>query len=221
MMLRRIAISSTSSSARSVGKVTNLTFHMNRNGLSSSSPHTSLNRLLVNSFIKYSFSSMAEPDPTLFSSDRLYKSTDFITIDSSETDKQLRADVKTMGAILGNIIKEYEGEHIFNKVETLRQYAKVILALLLTSRVVNYFVFPRDLIIIFSIISLIRHRLGGMQVQVEMHHSNLLVIRHFKKWQTWLHHLRIMNCWSSLEPLLIFVVLQTQLNFIIAHDEMN
>ena len=69
---------------------------------------------------------MVEPETSLFSPDRLYKTTDFSAIDSSETDKQLRADVKTMGTILGNIIKEYEGEEIFNKVETLRQHAKVI-----------------------------------------------------------------------------------------------
>ena len=74
---------------------------------------------------------MAEPEPSLFTSDRLFKSTDFTNVDSLDMDKQLRADVKTMGTILGNIIKEYEGEEVFNKVETLRQHAKVFFFLLL------------------------------------------------------------------------------------------
>lgn len=41
-----------------------------------------------------------------------------------DVDRQLRADIKTMGAILGKIIKEHSGEDVFDKVETLRAYAK-------------------------------------------------------------------------------------------------
>ena len=65
-------------------------------------------------------SSFSEPQPTLFDTSRI--SDDLST---SDVDKQLRADVKTMGSILGATIKSYEGEDVLNKVESLRLSAKV------------------------------------------------------------------------------------------------
>lgn len=82
---------------------------------------------------KYSMSSMSEPEPTLFKLDRL-NNDDTPTTSTDDIDKQLRADVKTMGSILGKIISETpdhltclrntNGKEVFQKVETLRSYAK-------------------------------------------------------------------------------------------------
>lgn len=66
--------------------------------------------------------SFTEPDPTLFNGNRFNKSVSSVDVD--DPDKQLRADVKTMGTILGSIIKAYEGEDILNQVESLRLSAK-------------------------------------------------------------------------------------------------
>ena len=65
-----------------------------------------------------SLSSISEPFPTLFTIGRLEPT-------ESNLDKKLRSDIKTMGAILGKIIKEHSGMEVFDKVETLRTFAKV------------------------------------------------------------------------------------------------
>ena len=76
-------------------------------------------------------SSFAEPGQTLFHPNRLNKLDEDIkslagtTSDEIDLDKQLRADVKTMGSILGSTIKSYEGEDILDKIESLRLAAKV------------------------------------------------------------------------------------------------
>lgn len=71
-----------------------------------------------------SLSSFAEPDPTLFCGNRLNVKSD-VTSSADDPDKQLRADVKAMGSILGSTISRYEGEDVLNKVESLRLSAKV------------------------------------------------------------------------------------------------
>lgn len=77
-------------------------------------------------------SSFAEPEQTLFNVSRLEKQLDLDTMkatlgstsDEFDLDKQLRADVKTMGSMLGSTIKSYEGEDILDKIESLRLAAK-------------------------------------------------------------------------------------------------
>jgi len=67
-------------------------------------------------------SSLSEPDATLFKSYTLESSTpsqrDFL-------DEQLRADVRTMGSTLGHIIQDHDGKEVFDKVEQMRNLAKV------------------------------------------------------------------------------------------------
>ena len=46
-------------------------------------------------------------------------------IAAAELDSLLRSDVRTMGSLLGNIIQERNGKDIFDKVEKLRNLAKV------------------------------------------------------------------------------------------------
>lgn len=70
-------------------------------------------------------SSFSEPYPTLFDVKSLSSSiATTTTTDDNDPDKQLRADVKTMGSILGSTIASYEGEDVLNKVESLRLSAK-------------------------------------------------------------------------------------------------
>ena len=45
--------------------------------------------------------------------------------DVEDKHRKLRADIRTMGAMLGRIISENSGEDIINKVESLRHHAKV------------------------------------------------------------------------------------------------
>lgn len=81
-------------------------------------------------------SSFTEPEQTLFHPNRLNKLDEDIkslagtTSDEIDLDKQLRADVKTMGSILGSTIKSYEGEDILEKIESLRLAAKVCILVL-------------------------------------------------------------------------------------------
>lgn len=63
-------------------------------------------------------SSFADPQPTFFGT----ISTDSNAAD--DVDIQLRSDIKTMGSILGKIIKHYSGDDIFGKIESLRVAAK-------------------------------------------------------------------------------------------------
>jgi len=82
---------------------------------------------------KRSMSSLSEPEPTLFKLDEAITTTAG-SKSNDDLDKQLRADVRTMGSILGKIISttpkhikclsKTDGEEVFNKVEELRSYAK-------------------------------------------------------------------------------------------------
>lgn len=79
--------------------------------------------------------SFDEPNPSLFQSDRFAGAaldTDATTADdlvadiaAADLDALLRSDVRTMGSLLGNIIQERNGKDIFDKVEKLRNLAKV------------------------------------------------------------------------------------------------
>ena len=69
---------------------------------------------------KYFSSSFFEPEPTLFHPDRVSTGRDDLDLDV-----ELRADVKSMGSILGETIKTFSGEQVFDKVELLRKSAKV------------------------------------------------------------------------------------------------
>ena len=78
--------------------------------------------------------SFDEPNPSLFQSGRFAgaaldadKTADDLVADiaAADLDVLLRSDVRTMGSILGNIIQERNGKNIFDKVEKLRNLAKV------------------------------------------------------------------------------------------------
>jgi len=76
-------------------------------------------------------SSINEPNPSLFHSDRFSGAAldadqaDAVSaVVREDLDALLRADVRAMGSLLGNIIQERNGEDIFNKVEQLRTLAK-------------------------------------------------------------------------------------------------
>lgn len=65
-------------------------------------------------------SSLSEPDATLFKSYKLESSAP-----RNFLDEQLRADVRTMGSTLGQVIIGHDGQEVFDKVETMRNLAKV------------------------------------------------------------------------------------------------
>lgn len=78
--------------------------------------------------------SFDEPNPSLFQSDRFagaaldadVTADDLVAdIAAADLDALLRSDVRTMGSLLGNIIQERNGKDIFDKVEKLRNLAKV------------------------------------------------------------------------------------------------
>ena len=45
------------------------------------------------------------------------------TVDFSEKDEPLRADVSSLGALVGDVIREQSGEALFNTVEEIRKAA--------------------------------------------------------------------------------------------------
>jgi len=102
----------------------------------SSTPFVSKPTSLIDNNPKRCVSSFTEPQPTLFDIERFPggdsgsgSGSDMDNIGRmlssvAMDDKQLRADVKTMGSILGSTIKQYEGVDILNKVESLRLDAK-------------------------------------------------------------------------------------------------
>ena len=57
---------------------------------------------------------MIDPMPTLFNSDRLILSNGSTGV-ADDLKKQLHADVKTMGSLLGKTITHYAGEDVYNK----------------------------------------------------------------------------------------------------------
>lgn len=71
----------------------------------------------------FQFSSFKEPEPNIFSEESLAALA--ASSDQKARDFQLRADFRAMGSILGNIIRDHEGEGIFQKVEDMRSLAKV------------------------------------------------------------------------------------------------
>jgi phosphoenolpyruvate carboxylase len=71
-----------------------------------------------------SFSSFDEPHPTLFDYPGVVPSTEELEAAASDRDSQLRNDIRMMGSILGQVIKEYNGEAIFRKIEDMRALAK-------------------------------------------------------------------------------------------------
>ena len=84
----------------------------------------SLNRLCSCSGqerLQSSLSSFNEAEASLFHGKRFSKVEDT----DVDVDKQLRADVKSMGTMLGKTIKHYAGEDVFNTIEELRMAAKV------------------------------------------------------------------------------------------------
>lgn len=78
-------------------------------------------------------SSISEPDPTLFWKAKMISSDGDMTSASAaaksstvveDTDAQLRSDIRSMGSLLGKIVREHEGEEIFEKIESMRLLAK-------------------------------------------------------------------------------------------------
>ena len=59
-------------------------------------------------------SSFSEPEPSLF---RLVEN-------ASDVDAPLRSNIRTMGGLLGRVIRLHDGDEIFTKVEAMRQMAK-------------------------------------------------------------------------------------------------
>lgn len=66
-------------------------------------------------------SSLSEPDATLFKSYTLESS---VPSQRDFLDEQLRADVRTMGSTLGQVIIGHDGQDVFDKVEKMRNLAK-------------------------------------------------------------------------------------------------
>ena len=64
-------------------------------------------------------SSFGEPSPSLFPVQPLGSPK------SEDKDAPLRSDIRTMGSILGKIIVEHEGEDVYEKIETMRQLARM------------------------------------------------------------------------------------------------
>ena len=85
----------------------------------------------ISSRFQSSLSSFAEPEQTLFDTNRLNKLNQAAVgtvMDDDDLDKQLRADVKTMGSMLGTTIRHYEGDDILETIESLRLSAKVCIS---------------------------------------------------------------------------------------------
>ena len=75
-------------------------------------------------------SSFDEPSPGLFRADRFANAdvgaaSGAASGASADPDARLRADVRTMGSLLGSIIRERNGDGTFEQVEKLRSLAKV------------------------------------------------------------------------------------------------
>lgn len=64
------------------------------------------------------YSSFAEPNPSLF------RDLEPLSASSYDPDSPLRKDIRTMGSLLGKVIKQHEGEDVFAKIENMRLAAK-------------------------------------------------------------------------------------------------
>lgn len=73
----------------------------------------------TNANVTRSLSSFAEPG-TLFNSDMMEN----MKTKDGDKDAPLRADIRAMGSILGQIVREHHGEDIFQKIEELRGLSK-------------------------------------------------------------------------------------------------
>lgn len=72
-----------------------------------------------------SYSSFDEPHPSLLaSSTEPISTTATDAAAAQDTDFQLRKDIRMMGSLLGQVIKDHDGEDIFKKVEDMRALAK-------------------------------------------------------------------------------------------------
>eukprot|EP00522_Entomoneis_paludosa_P011504 CAMPEP_0172453300 /NCGR_PEP_ID=MMETSP1065-20121228/10686_1 /TAXON_ID=265537 /ORGANISM="Amphiprora paludosa, Strain CCMP125" /LENGTH=1005 /DNA_ID=CAMNT_0013205479 /DNA_START=39 /DNA_END=3056 /DNA_ORIENTATION=+ len=76
------------------------------------------------------YSSFSEPNPSLFASQLADATVDGDTASikdpkSADDHQVLRNDIRVMGSLLGKVVREHEGEHIFQTVEKLRGLAKV------------------------------------------------------------------------------------------------
>ena len=88
-------------------------------------------RLLPRHFSAHS--SIDEPNPTLFQADLVGDALadrgaakTGQTVEREEMDARLRSDVRTMGSLLGRVIRDHDsGGKVFDHVETLRNLAKV------------------------------------------------------------------------------------------------
>ena len=90
------------------------------------------NRLCMGYRFNSTYSSFSEPNPTLFDTqmvDAMLDENSMSIADdrnvTGDEHKQLRADIRVMGSLLGKVVRAHEGEHIFGQVETLRNLAKV------------------------------------------------------------------------------------------------
>jgi phosphoenolpyruvate carboxylase len=97
-------------------------------------------RLLSSSSAAPGYSSFNEPSPTLFLGSMLHGEQaaaveEFDLSDDDDdnvmpvstatpSDAQLRRDIRVMGSILGKIVKQHEGDAIFEKIEAMRLLAK-------------------------------------------------------------------------------------------------
>jgi phosphoenolpyruvate carboxylase len=77
----------------------------------------------VRSMSGSALSSFAEPG-SLFDSTAVLPESLMAPDGCFDKDAPLRADVRTMGSLLGHIIQEHHGEEIFEKIESLRALAK-------------------------------------------------------------------------------------------------
>ena len=68
-------------------------------------------------------SSFAEPG-SLFHNGAVNQSDDKSDAEIFDTDAPLRADIRAMGALLGQIVKDHHGQEIFEKIEELRGLSK-------------------------------------------------------------------------------------------------
>ena len=130
-MLRSTA---SSSAARNVARVATSTLRLSTgtNGTlvpTVASHHVSMARNLVTPqglrFLS-SYSSFREPG-SLFEVTPLSETNNEATSTSpimGDRDAPLRADVRTMGSLLGQIIRDHHGDEIFEKIEDLRALAK-------------------------------------------------------------------------------------------------
>lgn len=72
-----------------------------------------------------SYSSFDEPHPTLFAERGPKKlSAEATLVADDDKDALLRRDIRTMGSLLGTVIREHESDEILNKVEDMRSMAK-------------------------------------------------------------------------------------------------